>query len=211
VIDMDTRLRLGCAVTKTESDGALLLMRRLKQAHPEAPPALATDARGGYEEAMVETWGEVPAYQGWGRPRTRKQAGPDWKYLQVKKIRSGNRLLEVQTKVIFGEAQQVVEVLGEHTAYIERSQLTSRQMNGRVVRKTLSFSKKVRCLQVSCTWEDAVYNWTRRHRSLRVQSSTPGRRWDQRSPAMAAGLTDHIWSVRELLTTVVVPKAINSA
>lgn len=201
---------MGRAITKTESEGALLLMRMLKRAPPEAPPALATDARGGYEEAMVETWGKAPAYRGWGRPPTRKRAGPDWQYLQVKKIRSGSRLIEVQTEVVFGDPQRVIELLGEHTAYIERSQLTSRQMNGRVVRKTLSFSKEVRCLRASCAWEDAVYNWTREHRSLRVKSSAPERLWDPRSPAMTAGLTDHIWSVRELLTTVVVPSVINS-
>jgi len=210
VIDLDTRLRLGRAITKTESEGALLLMQILKRAHPEAPPALATDAKGGYEEAMVETWGKVPAYPGWGRPPTRKRAEAGWQYLQVKKIRSGSRLLEVQTEVVFGDPQQVVETLGKHTAYIERSQLTSRQMNGRVVRKTLSFSKEVRYLRASCAWEDAMYNWTRPHRSLRVRSGTARRRWDPRSPAMAAGLTDHIWSVHELLTTVVPPKVINS-
>lgn len=202
---MDSRLRLGRAITKTESEAALLLMQMLKQAHPVAPPAIATDAKGGYEEAMLATWGKAPEYRGWGRPTTRKQPGSDWKYLQVKKIRSGSRLLEVQVEVIFGDPQQVVEALGKHTAYIERSQLTSRQMNGRVVRKTLSYSKAVRCLVASCQWEDAVYNWTRRHRSLRLRSSTPERKWVQRTPAMAAGLTERIWSIRELLHTVVVP------
>ena len=185
-------------------------MQILKKAHPHSPPALATDAKGGYEEAMLETWGKAPPYRGWGRPPTRKQPGPDWKYQQVKKIRSGSRLLEVLTEVIFGDEQEVVELLGKHTAYIERSQLTSRQMNGRVVRKTLSYSKEVRYLVAACAWEDAMYNWTRKHRSLRVQSSAPDRKWDQRSPAMAAGLTDHIWSVHELLMAVVPPKAINS-
>ena len=207
---MDTRLRVGRAITKTEGESAWLLMQMLKQMHPAAPPALATDARGRYAEAMVETWGEVPAYRGWGRPASRKQARPDWQYLQVKKIRSGSRLLEVRVEVIFGDSKQVVGTLGGHTAYIERSQLTSRQMNGRLVRKTLSFSKEANYLEASCAWEDAVYNWARPHRSLRVASSTPGRRWDQRSPAMAAGLTDHIWSMRELLTTVVIPRAVNS-
>lgn len=207
---MDARLRLGRAITKTESEGALLLMRMLKKAHPDAPPALATDARGGYEEAIVETWGEVPAYRGRGRRPTHKQARPGWEYLQVQKIHSGSVLTEVRTEVIFGDPEQVVKKLGKHTAYIERSQLTSRQMNGRLVRKTLSFSKELRYLRASCAWEDAIYNWTRRHRSLRQRSSTPERRWVQRSPAMAAGLTDHIWNLRELLTAVVPPKAINA-
>jgi hypothetical protein len=206
MIDMDSRLRLGRAITKNECEAALLLMQTLKQAHPVTPPAMATDARGGYEDAIVETWGEVPDYPGFGRPCRRKRAGAGVQYLQVKKIHSGSRLVAVEQKVVFGDPQAVAEVLGKHTAYIERSQLTSRQMNGRVVRKTLSYSKELRCLAASCAWEDAVYNWTRRHRSLRVRSSTPGRAWDHRSPAMAAGLTDHIWSIHELLTTVVVPK-----
>ena len=206
-MDMDTRLRVGCVVGKTESEAALVLMQMLKQAHPDAPPALATDAKGGYEEAILETWGSVPAYRGWGRPATRKQPDPGWQYVQVKKIRSGSRLLEVRVEVIFGEPERVLKTLGKHTAYIERSQLTSRQMNGRLVRKTLSFSKAYRGLHSSCVWEDAVYNWVRPHRSLRQRSSAPNRRWDRRTPAMAAGLTDRCWQVRELLTQVVPPKA----
>lgn len=206
---MDTRLRVGRVVAKTEGEGAQCLMQMLKQAHPDTPPAMATDARGGYAEAILETWGEVPAYKGHGRPPTRKRPRSDWQYLQVQKIRSGSRVTEVRTEVIYGDAEQVLAQLGAHTAYIERSQLTSRQMNGRLVRKTLSFSKELRCLIDACTWEDAVYNWTRSHRSLRIPSDTPGQRWQKRSPAMAAGLTDHIWSVRELLTKVVPPKPIN--
>lgn len=210
-MDVDTRLRMGCVVAKAESEAARCLMQMLKQAHPDAPPALATDAKGGYEEAIVEAWGEVPAYSGRGRPPTRKRPRSDWQYMQVQKIRSGSRLIEVRTEVIFGDAQEVVALLGKHTAYIERSQLTSRQMNGRLVRKTLSFSKALRRLEASCLWEDAVYNWTRAHQSLRTPSRIPGRKWDPRTPAMAAGLTDRVWSVRELLTSVVPPKAINLA
>jgi hypothetical protein len=201
---------MGCAVTKTESEGAHLLMQALKRACPEAPPALATDAKAGYEEAIVEAWGEVPAYSGKGRPPTRKRPRPGWQYLQVQKIRSGSQLVEVRTEVVFGDPDEVVETLGEHTAYIERSQLTSRQMNGRLVRKTLSFSKALRFLRAACAWEDAVYNWTRAHRSLRVASDRPDCRWDPRTPAMAAGLTDRVWSLEELLRAIVLPKPINA-
>lgn len=196
-------------MTKTESEGAHLVMQMLKQASPEAPPALATDARAGYEEAIVEAWGEVPPYSGKGRPPTRKRPRSDWQYLQVQKIRSGSQLVEVRTEVVFGDPDEVVEMLGEHTAYIERSQLTSRQMNGRLVRKTLSFSKALRFLRAACAWEDAVYNWSREHRSLRVPSDKPGCRWDPRTPAMAAGLTDRVWSLDDLLRAIVLPKPIN--
>lgn len=156
---MDTRLRVGRAVAKSEAEGGLELMRILQQAHPAAPPAVATDAKGGYAEAMVETWGEVPPYRGWGRPVRHKQPRAGWKYLQVQKIRSGSRLLEVRVRVVWGDPKEVEALLGGHTAYIERTQLTSRQMNARLVRKTLSFSKELRCLRAACAWEDALYNW----------------------------------------------------
>jgi hypothetical protein len=209
VIDMDTRLRVGRAVCKREEESALELMQILQQAHPHAPPALATDAKGGYAEAMIQTWGKVPPYSGQGRPAKHKQPGADWKYLQVQKIRSGSRLLEVRTRVVWGDPEEVEALLGRHTAYIERTQLTSRQMNARLVRKTLSFSKQLRCLRAACAWEDALYNWTRPNRSLRESGEGAQERCDDRTPAMAAGLTQHRWSVQQLLMTVVPPVAIN--
>lgn len=207
---MKTRLRIGRAVCKTEGEAAQHLMEILKRTHPDVPPAMATDARGSYREALVETWGKVPEYRGFGRPAGKKRAQEGWQYLQVQKVHSGSRLVEVRVHVVHGDPEQVRALLGEHTAYIERSHLTSRQMNGRVVRKTLSYSKKLECLRAACTLEDAAYNWTRTNRSLRVQSETPGRKWDQRTPAMAAGLADHRWSFQELLSYVA-PPVVNNA
>ena len=85
-------------------------------------------------------------------------------------------------------------------------------MNGRLVRKTLSFSKDLRVLLASTALEDAVYNFTRPLRTLRVEIENPSSatRWKQRTPALAAGLTDHIWTVKELLTSVLLPCSINS-
>jgi hypothetical protein len=178
--------------------------------HPEKPPAIATDGKGSYREAMVETWGKVPEYAGRGRPATQKQAQPGWHYVQVIKYRTGYRLTGVTIKVVYGDEEEVLDVLGGHTAYVERTHLTSRQMNGRLVRKTLSFSKALEMLEASCAWEDWVYNLTRAVKSLRVEVNDGQRRWQPRSPAMAAGLTDHIWTVKELLTTVVAPNANNT-
>lgn len=47
--------------------------------------------------------------------------------------------------------------------------------------------------------EDGVYNLTRPIKTLRIEINTESRRWLPRSPMMAAGLTDHIWSIREML------------
>jgi hypothetical protein len=58
----------------------------------------------------------------------------------------------------------------------------------------------------------SLYNFTRPVKTLRVEVSNPSKqaRWQQRSPAMAAGLTDHIWTVQELLTVVLVPLRTNT-
>jgi len=187
------------------------LMAQLKaRGHPDTPPPIATDGKGGYREAILATWGQVPEYRGHGRPPTRPQPQSDWHYLQVIKHRSGYRLTGVTIKVIYGTPDEVTALVGAHTAYVERTNLTSRQMNGRLVRKTLSYSKQPEMLDAACAWEDWVYNLTRPVKTLQVAVNDGQRRWQPRSPAMAAGLTDHIWTIKELLMTVVVPQDINT-
>ena len=207
---MDTRLRVGRAIGKTEEQVAHELMAQLKErGHPEQPPAMATDGKGDYRGALVETWGEVPAYQGRGRPPTQKQPQPEWQYVQVIKERSGSRVVAVYISVVYGDPQAVLELMGGHTAYVERTNLTSRQMNGRLVRKALSYSKQVEALEAACAWEDWVYNLARTVETLALRVDEEDRRWRRQTPAMAAGLTDHIWTIKDLLMTVVPPSVLN--
>jgi len=87
---MKTRLRVGCAIEKTEEEGVQELMQQVKRYVPdEGPPDLATDGKGAYREAMLETWGKVPEYSGRGAPPKLSQPGKGWKYLQVIKKRRG--------------------------------------------------------------------------------------------------------------------------
>jgi len=156
-VDSDTRLRVGRAIGKSEEQVAHDLMAQLKdRGHPDAPPAMATDGKGDYREALLDAWGQVPEYRGVGRPPTIKRPQKEWQYLQVVKIRSGSRLIGVTIKVIYGDPETVPDSVGAHTAYVERTNLTSRQMNGRLVRKTLSYSKQLDALRASCAWEDWV-------------------------------------------------------
>jgi len=65
-----------------------------------------------------------------------------------------------------------------------------------LVRHTLGFSKDLAMYRASAAWEDAIYNFVRPVKTLRQEVlELPGRRWLPRTPAMAAKLTDHVWTV----------------
>jgi hypothetical protein len=207
MIDMDSRLRVARGIAKTETEACVQVFQTLKRrGHPDAPPPTVSDGWGGIDDAMVQVYGVVPEYKGVGRPPTRKRPQPGWKYLQVVKQRENGRVVGVKLRVIYGDKEEVLALLGRSTAYIERTHLTMRLFNGRLTRRTLAFSKLPEMYRASAAWEDLVYNLARPLKTLRVEVfDDPNRRWESRSPAMAAGLTDHIWTVKELLTTIVPP------
>jgi len=205
MLDMDSRLRVARAIEKDETQASQGVFEMLKRrGHPDGPPPTISDGWGGIDEAMIEVYGLVPEYSGHGRPPTRKKPGSDWLYLQMVKQRDAQgHFAGTKLKVIFGSQTEVVNLLGKSTAYIERSHLTSRLFNSRQARKTLAFSKDVDCYRSAATWEDSYYNLVRPHKSLRLPvQGMPGRKWQPRTPAMAAHLTDHVWTVKELLTTI---------
>jgi hypothetical protein len=201
---------VGRGIGQTETQAAVNLWRQVKQrdAHKHTPPPVLSDGWGGQREALVEVDGQVPPYQGRGRRPTRKQPGADWHYTQMVKPRdaTGN-LIGIDLRVIYGD-DTTLERTGTRTTCVERTNLTSRHMNGRLVRKTLGYSKRVEMLESACAWEDIVYNFTRSVKTLRCEINIDGKRWLRCSPAMAAGLTDHIWSIRELL--MLIPVLTNS-
>jgi hypothetical protein len=120
-------------------------------------------------------------------------------YLQLVKQRENGQVIDTEVRLIYGIPKQADAVLDQYTAYVERSNLTSRHMNGRLVRKTLGFSKRVEMLRAASAWEDVVYNLARPVKTLRLEANDGQRRWIPRSPAMAAGLTDRIWTMEDLL------------
>lgn len=207
MIDMDSRLRVARGIAKTETAASVKVFQALKRrGHPDPPPPTVSDGWGGIDDAMVEVYGVVPEYQGIGRPPTHKRPQPGWQYLQVVKQRENGRVVGVKLRVIYGDKEEVLALLGKSTAYVERTHLTMRLFNGRLTRKTLAFSKLLKMYRASAAWEDIIYNLVRPLKTLRVEIfNDPKRRWQPRTPAMAAGLTDHIWTVKELLTSIVLP------
>ena len=207
MIDADTRLRVARGIAKTETEASIEVFQTLKRrGHPDAPPPTISDGWGGIDDAMIEVYGIVPEYQGRGRPPTRKRPQPGWQYLQMVKQRENGRVVGVTLRVVFGDEEEVLERLGKSTAYIERTHLTMRLFNGRLARKTLAFSKLLEMYRASAAWEDLTYNLARPLKTLRLEVADDAiRRWQPRTTAMSAGLTDCIWTVKELLTTVVFP------
>jgi hypothetical protein len=200
-------LRVGRGIGQTETEAAIELWQQVKcrQAHRHSPPPVLSDGWGGHREALVQVYGRVPDYQGRGRPPTIQRPQAGWHYTQMVKQRddTGN-LMGIQVRVIYGDETTLART-GEHTVHVERTHLTSRHMNGRLVRKTLGFSKRVAMLRASCIWEDVAYNLTRSIKTLRLEVNNGSQRWLRCSPAMAAQLTNHIWSIREVLTLVPIP------
>ncbi len=213
MLDMGTRLRVARGIAKTETEASILVFETLKKrGHPDQPPPTIYDGWGGIREAMVEVYGIVPPYSGRGRPPRRKQPGEDWQYLQMVKVRNEKgHLLAIEHRVIFGDADAVLALLGGATAYIERTHLTMRHFNARLTRKSLAFSKKLSIHQAAAALEDAIYNLVRPLKTLRQELFDDShQRWQPRTPAMAAGLTVSIWTVKELFTILPLPTAINT-
>lgn len=206
LLEVETRLRVGRGIGQNETEAAIQLWQRVRSVTGmPTPPPLVSDGWGGHREALVAVFGQVPAYSGHGRPPTHKQAQADWLYLQMVKQRENGRVIDTQPRLIYGTPAQADAVLDQHTAYVERTNLTSRHMNGRLVRKTLGFSKRLEMLRAASIWEDVVYNFARSVKTLRIEVNDGQRRWMPRSPAMVAGLTDRIWTMRDLLWAVPTP------
>jgi hypothetical protein len=208
VLDMDSRLRAGHGIGKDETAASQKAFQVLQQrGHPDGPPALISDGWGGIDDAMLVVYGQVPEYAGRGRPPTKPQPGKDWRYLQMVKQRDEHGHLEtIRLKTVWGSLDELLALLGKSTAYIERNNLTTRLFNARLTRKTLAFSKNIQLHEMAMIWEDAYYNWIRPHKSLRMEvHDQPCQKWSPRTPGMVANLTDHIWTVKELLLSVPLP------
>jgi len=212
---MPSRLRIARAIGKHKEEVAVELVDAVKRREicdeQGRPPPFASDGLPHYRKALVEVYGEVPSYQGRGRPPTVKRPPKELRYGQIVKRRQGGRIVGIEERIVFGEPGEVQAALGGKvsTSHVERDNSTARRHNGRLTRKTLGYAKIVVALEAACAWTDLVYNFCRPHKALRVQSGGSGREWEERTPAMAAGLAARIWSVEELLTYVP-QKIINS-
>jgi hypothetical protein len=99
------------------------------------------------------------------------------------------------------------EIFGKSTAFIERGHLTMRTFSSRLTRKGIAFSKNIDMHQAAAALDDIYYNFIKPMKTLRLNAEENSRlKWLPRTPAMAAGLTDHIWTLKEVFSMVVIGK-----
>jgi len=145
-----------------------------------------------------------------GRPRLVRP--PEVLLAQVIKAANKCRVVSVTRRVVFGTAEAVEQVLTAthsgtviNTAYIERLNATFRACWAPLARRTRALAQQITHLTAGMYLVGTVDNFCWEHQSLRVRRVGPGRTWVERTPAMTAGLTDHCWTLHELLTYQVAP------
>jgi hypothetical protein len=169
---------------------------------------LTSDAYPPYATAIEEVYGEWVQPErkpGPGRPSLpRRELPAGLVYATVKKRREKGRVVEVIRAVVFGvwgllevwlRRSEVSHTI--NTSFVERNNATDRHQNGRKRRKTSGFSRSKRMHDRATYFVSYSYNFCWAVRTLRVKENGV---WCPRTPAMAAGLTDHVWSLREWLT-----------
>jgi hypothetical protein len=162
-----------------------------------------------YGTAILHAYGEAVTPPRTGRPGRPRAAyrtpPPGLTYAVVEKVRAKGRVVRVGSRVVFGTMAAVALALGLskvsraiNTAFLERENGTDRHRNARKARKTYRFSKDWRCHEAATYLSLYSYNFCWAVRTLAVKDGQG--HWGRRSPAMAAGLTDHVWSMAEWLS-----------
>jgi IS1 family transposase len=189
---------------------------------PDCVPLFLTDGFKEYATALLTHYGQ------WVQPARQRAQGPAPKprwmplpqllYAQVIKTVRRRRLVRVSHRVVFGTleaAQQVLAACGWqiNTAFIERVNLSIRQHVAAVGRRVTTLCKGEVGMRQQLVLYHVYYNFCLPHASVRVPLAAPlptngtgsARQWQPRTPAMAAGLTDHVWTLREVLLFRVPP------
>jgi transposase-like protein len=175
------------------------------------PLLLAADGLRSYVRAFQEAFRSPLPRHSVGRPRLRPW--DDLAIVQVVKQR-GQGVLDIQRRIVQGGEPLVQRLLHQtqgggqiNTAYIERLNASFRQCFAPLTRRSRAIACLPQTLHHGMFLLGCVYNFCTDHDSLALKLYLPHstHRWVRRTPAMAAGLTDHRWSILELLTFKVPP------
>jgi transposase-like protein len=206
-IMVKTRLWLGGAVS-TERDKSLIreLTRQVRQWALCRPVLVAVDGLSTYIKAFREAFRSPYKGDKGGRPRLYV-----WEEVAIVQVvkRRVQGVLSIERRIVQGCSELIERLIVVsqgagtiNTAFIERLNATFRQRLACLVRRGRALARQVDTLKSSMFLVGGVYNFCTPHDSLRLPIWLPKNRvhWVLRTPAIAAGLTDHCWSVEELLS-----------
>lgn len=209
-LDAESRLVVSVVVGKRTTEATQALVRDFHgRTGGRVMRLITSDEYPVYADAIRATYGRTvtpPRTGRRGRPRQPYiELPPEVTYATVHKERSNNRVVRVSLRVVFGTLAAVVLALLAsavsrvvNTCFVERHNGTDRNRCSRKVRKSYAFSKDWDMHRAATQFSYFSYNFCWPVRTLRER--TDDGRWQPRSPAMAAGLTDHVWTMAEWLT-----------
>jgi len=207
-----TRLWLGGSISP-HRDGQLiaLIVQQIRASALCRPLLICVDGLAAYVTAIQHAFrSPLPTGQH-GRPAL--IAWPDILIGQVIKRYEQGHVVEVMKRMAQGSMQRALALLAQsgggrilNVAYIERLNATFRTRLAGLARRTRAPVRLTQTLHAAMFLVGCVYNFCTEHDSLRVPGIFGGRRkWLPRTPAMAAAITDHTWTVKELLLHCVPP------
>ena len=204
-IDTPTRLIVCFLIGDRTLEDARRFLKDLVS-RTKQPPLFTSDELPHYADGLKELFHKLVAQEptgGPGRPRSpEKIIDENLDYATVHKTREKGRIVKVETKVVFGSSARIEKRLEQlpgnkiNTSYVERSNLNWRMWDAHLTRKSLMFAKSFRWLKVKFAICVGFYNFIRPHETL---SRGEDRVFRPNTPAMAAGITDHQWTVKSLL------------
>jgi IS1 family transposase len=209
-LDPEHRLVVSVVIGRHSGEHVQLLVDNFhRRTEGRLMNLMTSDENPAYAQAILERYGQTVRPRRKGKrgrqPAPRKKPPQGLKYATVHKTREKNRVVAVDRRVIYGTVTAVVAALAAsavsdavNTVFVERHNGTDRNRNARKVRKTYCFSKDWQVHEAVTYFTLYSYNFCWPVRTLRQGSRRKGYR--QRTPAMAAGLTDHVWSLKEWLS-----------
>jgi transposase-like protein len=205
------RLLLATYVGPRTFQSALHLIQ-MTAAVVRGVPCFFSDGLSSYGTALVAVYHQIKEFARTGkRGRPRKpvlEPHPELVYAQLVKKKKRGRLHSLNECICWGAARLAALGHKVSTSLIERLNLTLRHALAPLTRKCWGFCKDRQQLRRRVVFFQTFYNFARPHQSLRLPvlaRKQPGvglirPKWQPRTPAMAAGLTNHVWTFRELLT-----------
>lgn len=210
---VSTRLWLGGVVSRTRdsslADRLLLQVRACAQAACEV--LICTDGWAAYPASIKRAFRDkVKQTAGPGRPRLQIWSGLH--IGTVIKHTVNKRLTEVVRQMSHGSLEQVMQLLQRsgggqmlNTSYIERFNGTVRERLATLTRKCRHAAHRLQALETGMYLIGSIYNFCCFHQALSKRTAGEAQKLLRKTPAMASGLTDHLWSVSELLSYKLTP------